>query len=196
MKKFTKFTFMVALFVVAASQSIFAQAFEKGNVIVSAGYGFGNLSKALFKTYSDNTGYKASGFGPAFGKVEFAVSDKIGIGLNVAHIGINAQYDIDNEYQGQIDWKNTSVLGRINIHFANSEKFDAYWGAGLGYKFGSWKFSDNDPDSNIDGSIPTIIPFGFETTVGVRYMFIKNLGAYAELGIAKAPVQFGLSAKF
>ncbi|QHT66142.1 outer membrane beta-barrel protein [Rhodocytophaga rosea] len=175
---------------------MFAQSFEKGNVIITAGYGFGNLSKALFKTYSNNTGYKSSSIGPAFGKVEFAVSDKVGIGLNFAHIGVDANYKMDDNYEGNINFKNTSVLGRINLHFANSEKFDAYWGAGLGYRFGGWKHTDNDPNTVSDGEIPTMIPFGFETTVGVRYFFIKNLGVYAELGIAKAPIQFGLSAKF
>jgi opacity protein-like surface antigen len=109
---------------------------------------------------------------------------------------IDANYKIDDNYQGNINFKNTSVLGRINLHFANSEKFDAYWGAGLGYKFGRWKHTDNDPDTEVDGEIPSIIPFGFETTVGVRYFFIPNVGVYAELDIAKAPIQFGLTAKF
>jgi hypothetical protein len=196
MKKFTKCTLAVALGIFLAAPSMFAQSFEKGNVIITAGYGFGNLSKVLFKAYADNTGYKASSIGPAFGKVEFAVSDKVGIGLNFAHIGVDANYQINDNYQGNISFKNTSVLGRINLHFANSEKLDAYWGAGLGYRFGRWKHTDNDPGTEVDGEIPSIIPFGFETTVGVRYFFIPNLGVYAELGIAKAPIQFGLSAKF
>jgi predicted porin len=137
--------------------------------------------------------------GPIFGKFEYAVSDKIGIGLNVAHIGINASYNVSDgdggNYQYKINWNNTSLLGRINLHFAKSEKLDAYWGAGLGYRFGSWKFEDNNPDSSNE-SIPSVVPFGFETTIGVRYYFIPNLGVYAEAGIAKAPIQFGLSAAF
>jgi hypothetical protein len=65
-----------------------------------------------------------------------------------------------------------------------------------GNKFGRWRPTNNDPSIDVDGEISTIIPFEFETTVVVRYFFIKNLGVYAELGIAKAPIQFGLSAKF
>lgn len=187
-----------ALFVTTVN----AQSFEKGKVIVSGGYGFGNLSKAILKTYQSETGYKASSIGPIFGKVEYAVSDKVGIGVNVAHIGINASYQTSSSdgegntttYNEKFKWNNTSVLARLNLHFAKSEKLDAYWGAGLGYRFGSWKWESEAADTSQD--FPFVNPFGFETTIGVRYYFIPNLGVYAEAGIAKAPIQFGLSAAF
>jgi predicted porin len=189
------FAVVVGMFVASSAR---AQSFEQGKFIISGGYGFGNLARAVLKQYQDEAGYKASSLGPLFGKFEYAVSDRVGIGLNVAHIGVGASYQVDNGDGGmateEFRWNNTSILARVNLHFAKSEKFDAYWGAGLGYRFGSWKWESETIDSN--NEIPTVFPFGFETTIGARYYFIKNLGIYAEAGIAKAPIQFGLSAAF
>jgi hypothetical protein len=41
-----------------------------------------------------------------------------------------------------------------------------------------------------------MMPLGFESTLGARYMFTPNIGLYSEVGIAKAAFQFGLNAKF
>ena len=46
-----------------------------------------------------------------------------------------------------------------------------------------------------DESIKSVIPLAFETTFGARYLVTKNLGVYAEFGLAKAMLQFGLTAK-
>jgi predicted porin len=188
--------FAMAMLVFATT--VQAQSFEKGKIIITGGYGFGNLSKAILKAYQDETGYKATSLGPIFGKVEYAVSDKVGIGVNVAHVGVSASYEVSDGDGGtnteKFKWNNTSVLARLNLHFAKSEKLDAYWGAGLGYRFGSWKWESETSENTEE--FPFVNPFGFETTIGVRYYFIKNLGVYAEAGIAKAPIQFGLSAAF
>jgi opacity protein-like surface antigen len=202
MKKFTRMNgLMVGLLLAIVSPFVHAQSFEKGKVIISAGYGIGNLNKSLFNTYSGNIGYKYSGTGPLFAKFEYGISDKVGFGVNVNHIGANITYNEEGSngetYQSKLNWKNTSVLARLNLHFSRSEKLDAYWGAGLGYRFGGWKYSDNDPnsvDSNYE--FKTVIPFGFETTIGVRYYIVEHVGIYAEAGIAKAPLQFGLSVAF
>ena len=189
-----KINFLFAMILMAVvSQVSFGQAFEQGTKVISVGYGFGNLNRALFKTYEDMGDYKYSGVGPIFAKFEYGVSDKIGFGLNIAHIGANVTYGTGTE-KTEIDWKNTSALLRMNIHFSKSDKLDAYWGTGLGYRFGSWKFSYEGGNGNEE--IPNVLPLGFETTIGVRYFFVEHVGIYAEAGIAKAPIQFGLNAKF
>ena len=206
MKKVKIYASLFAAAFAMCVTSVNAQSFEKGKTIITGGQGFGNLTKAVLKAYQDEAGYKANSLGPIFAKVEYGVSDKVGIGINVAHRGLSATYK--NEYEetdeegntqtktttDKLTWNNTSVLARLNIHFAKSEKLDAYWGAGLGYRFGSFKIKSESSDVNED--IPVVNPFGFETTIGVRYYFIPNLGVYAEAGIAKAPIQFGLSAAF
>lgn len=190
-----KINFLFAMILMAmVSQVSFGQAFEQGTKVISVGYGFGNLNKALFSAYQSNDGYQYKGFGPLFGKFEYGVSDKIGLGLNIAHIGSTMTWN-EGSYKSEMAWRNTSALMRLNIHFSNSDKLDAFWGAGVGYRFGKWDYSDNDPSMD-DITFSNVIPLGFETTIGVRYFFVEHVGVYAEAGLAKAPIQFGLSAKF
>ncbi|MBN2683134.1 MAG: hypothetical protein JXR58_11540 [Bacteroidales bacterium] len=69
------------------------------------------------------------------------------------------------------------------------------WGFGMGYRIASWSLEDNDPDyGNL--SYENLMPFGFETTFGCRFMFAPTFGAYAEVGIAKAIFQGGIALKF
>ena len=189
-----KINFLFAMILMAmVSQVSFGQAFEQGTKVVSVGYGFGNLSKALFKTYESMGGYNYTGMGPLFAKFEYGVSDKIGLSLNIAHMGSNVKYGTGTD-QTEISANNTSALLRMNVHFSNSDKLDAFWGTGVGYRFGSWKVKNQD--AGVDESVPNLLPLGFETTVGVRYFFVEHIGVYAEAGLAKAVVQFGLNAKF
>ncbi|MCB0395659.1 MAG: outer membrane beta-barrel protein [Flavobacteriales bacterium] len=182
----------------------FGQAFETGNSNIQIGYGFGNFVQAIFKTYETTYDeFKFKGTGPLFFKYEYAVNDKIGIGLNVAYIGAEVSYtDKDHItsngefYKETIKWSNISALARMNLHFGDNDKFDPYWGFGLGYRTGNTTYDDNDPDYDNSASLKSYIPFGFETTLGARYFFSDNFGLYAETGLAKAVFQVGLDIKF
>jgi hypothetical protein len=199
MLNFTKISWVIVIFCILSTGESIAQSFKQGNVVLSGGYGLGNLSRAILNTYNDETNYSSKGRGPFFAKFEYAISDHVGLGLNYAHVGVDAKWDINygsNEnYKANLKWRNSSVLARVNVHFMEHEQLDLYWGTGLGYRFGQFTYKDNDP-SRDDISFPSVIPVGFETTFGIRYFFIPNLGAYAEVGIAKAPIQFGLAGKF
>jgi outer membrane protein W len=190
---------------VFSSSRIVAQsddAFAKGKVIISVGYGFPNLTKSLFKSYDNYSGFTATGMGPLTGKVEYALSDKIGLGLNVNYVQYKVEWNSDviagtSKYKA--GWKGTSfsALLRMNLHFATSEKFDPYWGIGLGYRANNYTYFQEDPNASTSTvSLKGAIPVGFETTLGMRYFFTKNIGAYLEAGIAKAIVQGGLAIKF
>lgn len=194
---------MVLVTGLMTSNNLKAQ-FEQGNSSVQVGYGFGNFISAVFKSYEIYDSFEFSSLGPAFLKYEYAVSDKIGIGVNLAYASATVSYSDDfwfvsgttTPYQETIKWSTISVLARMNLHFGDSERFDPYWGFGMGYRTASWKYEDNDP--NWDNSISTksLMPFGFETTVGARFYLTDNIGLYAETGLAKAIFQAGLSAKF
>jgi opacity protein-like surface antigen len=176
-------------------------AFAKGKVIISVGYGYPNFTKSLFKTYDGYAGYSASGMGPLTGKVEYALSDKIGLGVCVNYVQYKVQWNSDiiggtSTYKA--GWKGTSfsALLRMNLHFATSEKLDPYWGIGVGYRANNYTYFNEDPTASSALSLKGAIPVGFETTLGMRYFFTKNIGAYVELGIAKALAQGGLTIKF
>lgn len=181
-----------------------SDAFSEGIIVVTAGYGFPNLGKSVLKAYQGYGGYKVSGVGPLSFKGEYGLSDKIGFGVSINYVSFAASW-IENgtdslgnstiPYTYKFSRTSVSVLARLNIHFATSEKLDPYWGVGAGYRTGGYKFTSNDPSYTGSVTFPTI-PVGFETTIGVRYYFTDNIGGYVEMGMAKALIQAGLSFKF
>jgi hypothetical protein len=191
---------LLSMLLLVNQQEAKAQAFQQEDVIFSLGYGTPNLTKAVFKAgiAGENLNATVSGLGPLHVKVEYGISDKIGIGLSINHVSTNfdAQYldDIDNKnYFANYNYNSTKFNLRTNFHFSNSDKLDAYWGFGVGYGIGSVGLSTNDPDLeevDIDAG-----GLGLESTLGIRYFVTKNIGIYTEVGFAKSIIQFGLNYK-
>ena len=171
-------------------------AFAEGKVIISAGYGWPNLGQAVLNAFISDSAInvKATGLGPIHVKAEYALSDGVGMGLSVNYISCGVKYtEVPYEYT----WSRSSlsVLMRINFHFGTTDVLDPYFGIGAGYKQASWKFKSTDP--NYAGeSAPGFSPFGFETTIGLRYYFTEGFGIYTEMGIAKSVIQGGLVVAF
>jgi hypothetical protein len=44
--------------------------------------------------------------------------------------------------------------------------------------------------------VTTGVPVGIEATFGTRFLFTDNVGAYVEIGLARAFFQFGVTGKF
>lgn len=193
-------SFLVALLCFSYSSN--AQLFSEDNKYLSVGYGFGNFSQSLFQDYENNTDYNYSGKGPFFIKYETPVSKKVGFGVNFAYVGASMDW-IDPDilvngttpYKVELDWSSFSILARFNFHFGNSDKFDPYFGFGMGYRDASWEVSSND--ASVDDGVSFENPFklGFETTIGARFRITDNILGYTEVGFAKAVVQFGITAK-
>ena len=138
-------------------------------------------------------------------KYEHAVSDHIGVDWISLTLNGNCLYNYEKSYDANNNavtytesdsYSTYSILGRFNLHFGNLDKFDPFWGVGVGYRSGTWKYESNDPYGINDLNISNPIPLGFETTIGARYYFTDNIGVYAETGIAKAVIQAGLNFKF
>ena len=179
-------------------------AFQEGKIVITAGYGFPNWGKSLLNAFNTYDDYKVSGFGPLHFRGEYGLSDKIGLGLSINYVSFAASW-IDNTtigvngniipYSYKVTVTSLSALARMNIHFATSEKLDPFWGIGVGYRTGGYHFTSNDPDVSAQ-KIGNIIPVGFETTIGLRYYFTDNIGAYVEMGLAKSLIQAGLAVAF
>jgi opacity protein-like surface antigen len=180
------------------------QSFDEGVNNISVGYGIGTFIGAIAKDYENEAGYKFTGTGPIYLKYEYGVSEKLGLGINLAYAGYEfantASYSND---QGQeiifnetTKYNTFSILARLNVHFGDNDKFDPYWGVGLGYRNSNWSYESSDPNGQNDNDFNLNFPFGFETTLGARYFFIPSLGAYAEVGLAKSVFQVGLTGHF
>lgn len=187
-----------------SSNSVQAQATMQGEHLISFAYGFGNLSQSVFQAYEDSRDYEYRGVGPLFLKYEYMIEDKVGIGLNVAYVGANVSWTEDNIFvddqntvllQRETDRTSYSVLGRVNFHIGDYDIVDPYVGFGIGYRDASWTSSDNDPERDWGGDFGTSFNVGFELTGGARFMFSDHLGAFAEVGFAKAWTQIGITAK-
>jgi opacity protein-like surface antigen len=185
---------ILALILATVANKIQAQAFSKGAVIVSAGYGFPNLQKTLFNLYNIYTGYTVKGFGPAHAKIEYGVNDYIGIGLAINYV--NSSVSFTDQYNYKLAYNNFKVNLRTNVHYGTAEKIDFYSGLGVGYGNSSFNWTTNDPDGVPSESVIIPINIGFEATTGARYFFTDNIGMYAEIGLAKSIIQIGASFKF
>lgn len=178
------------------SKKLFAKgddAFGEGKMVISAGYGFPNLGKAVLVALVNDSAInvKVTGLGPIHFRAEYGLSDGVGLGVSVNYISCGITYT-ELPYEYKFSRSSLSILARLNFHFGTTETLDPYFGIGAGYKQATWKFSSNDP-SYTGESAPGFNPFGFETTIGVRYYFTPGFGIYTELGIAKSVVQAGLA---
>ncbi|MBI1183427.1 hypothetical protein GC194_04110 [bacterium] len=189
------------LIMLAPLTALKAQSLEKGTVNLSAGYGFANLSKGIFNTtvngFNDSLGtnISKSSLGPLYFKAEYGVGNSFSIGLNVAYIGMSANWsDKSTGYTYDVSRNNVSFLARFNGYFVNTDNFQFYAGMGIGYRAGGWNFTTNDPVWS--ETFPTIkFPLGFEATLGFRAFVIENLAIYGELGASKGLAQLGLTYK-
>ncbi len=171
-------------------------AFEQGCVVITAGYGWPNLGKAVIEALiSDSaTNVKSTGLGPIHFKAEYGLSDGVGMGVSVNYINFGVSF-FELPYDYDYSRSSLSILARINFHFGTTDQLDPYFGVGAGYRQASWKFKSTDPNYQ-EESIPGFSPFGFETTIGLRYYFTEGFGIYTEIGIAKSVIQGGLAVKF
>ncbi|MFH2143193.1 MAG: outer membrane beta-barrel protein [Bacteroidota bacterium] len=194
---------LLVCFICITSESK-SQAFDKGRSYIHASYGFGNFIQSVFKIYeTDYDNFSSKIMGPMFFKYEYAISEKMGIGVNFAYASASVSYQ-DNSwvmtngdvYKGTIDWSTYSILARFNLHMGDHEVIDPYWGVGMGYRIANWEYADNDPSYVSSVSIGNFFPLGFETTFGCRFMFAKTFGLFGEVGIAKAIFQAGLVGSF
>ena len=179
------------------------EAYYQGQHLISGGYGFGTIIGSLFNDINNNSDFNTTFTGPLYLKFESGLTDKLGLGINLAYAKYQASYTYDSYYGTSYgtytetdSYTTYSILARLNWHFGQVEKFDPYWGFGVGYRDGRWKYTSTDPYGTNDIDYGGYFPFGFELTIGAHLWLSSNFGLYAETGIAKSVVQFGLAGGF
>jgi outer membrane protein W len=195
---------LVAIFSFGIFPNSKAQGFEQGKTFVSLGTGgpyFPGLVADAFLVGSNNISHTV--LYPLYLKGEMALSENMGIGLSLAYAGVDAEGSHQNStsssisvnYIDKASYKTASALLRFNYHFVKNNKLDPYMGLGFGYRWGHWNLSSTDPSYTFSNT-KTYFPFGADLTVGCRFMFSDMIGAYAEIGVAKSPFQFGINFRF
>lgn len=186
---------------------------EQGNFIIDAYAGIPNWANSILynnvepnaKNYKLNGGLLSYG-----GRFEYMLADNFGVGVDVNYEVSGFNYDFDTliyntttfEYEPRtynVDFKAKKLraMARINYHFVQNERLDAYAGFAGGYKNVNRSLVTDAPnfdDVSVNGAL---IPVSFRIAVGTRIYFTNNIGAMIELGAGGgALLQFGLSAKF
>lgn len=195
-----KFLFILGLCVALPFAKTHAQNMEQGAAIFSAGYGFMNLSKALFNSTveglntTEEVDISSRSLGPLYLKAEYGVGESFSMGLNIAYIGMNASWDdAVSGYNYKVSRNNASFMLRLNKYWYNDNNVDVYTGFGIGYRTGGWQLESDDPSFTDTPGIA--FPFAFETTLGIRGYFTENIAAFGEVGASKGLVQIGVSYK-
>jgi len=194
--------FLIAAVVILVSKNSFAQAYEKGDNLVTVGYGFPANGGVLLAVYKDSyVGVKKDGVsGPIYAKFEHAITNHFGMGLNFATVSMKYKYTDENDYPYITytdKYSSFSLTARANFHFGSLDKFDPYAGVSVGYRHGEIKYGDPETDI-VQDDLDFIVdfPVGFDLTAGVRYYVSYIFGIYAELGAAKSYFQGGVTFKF
>ena len=102
----------------------------------------------------------------------------------------------DAKYNYDYKAKKFRAMLRLNYHFVQNERVDAYTGFAGGYKGVNRAYTSNDPEYSDDEFTGALIPVTFRLAVGARIYFTDNIGVNFELGaFGGALLQFGVSVK-
>jgi hypothetical protein len=161
--------------IVLSINGLQAQIYPKGSVNFSAGYGalsYGKIFLDLVTSGLDLKNVNTSLTGPVYIKGEYAVMDNFTVGLNVNYSNTSATFTLDSaayvgKYSGTFNLRSTSLILRANYTFPFAEDRGGF-----------------------------MIPFTGELTMGLRYYFTENVGAYVETGITRSFLQGGITARF
>ena len=176
---------MLALFLPLAITN--AQTFNKGDKVLSFGFGLGS-TYVTWGTY-----YKTS-VPPIFVSGDYCVREKLGPGnLGVGGILAYSAYKYD---VGNWGWKYTTFIigARGTYHFTDLvPKLDLYGGIVLGAKIVSNKSFGDYPGYGYTANNSGVL---YDIFAGARYYFSDNFGVMAELGYGIAWLKLGVSIKF
>lgn len=195
-------------------------AFTKGKTFVSGGYGLINVNFILARTLEKSllSGWDEVNFSKVpniYVKGEYALSNHVGVGLNIATGGLIAHVFLDSlnnqnvRIAGDLTYKSWSALARINYHALNHNQWDLYIGLGVGVRMNTVKVNSNDPLSDrwnfpvnlgfVEKRIPNSLSLpslGADMTMGLAYSINPTISVYTEMGIAKSALQAGLRVGF
>lgn len=170
----------------------------------SLGYGFKNFMEYHGMAFRDFDNYKQSALGPIYFKFTKRVRERFSWGISLGYARYHYKWTEETLYQisGQqpyikvendnSTYQTFSILGRANLHFSGSGKFDPYAGVGIGYRIGFFEYKGDTDDYKNDDAVRALFPLGFELTIGARYFILDNFGVYSELGVAKSVWQAGV----
>ena len=195
------------LFPVLIPFTVKSQAVKKGNSIISLCYGFPNLNANIYNVLESHDDFLIKSVGPFHLKYEYMITNKIGLGVNINFVLFNGTWKeihdsldasnhlVDYIINYKVSTWNYNALLRLNYHFYTDNRIDVYVGIAAGYRKDKTTLTSTPDDPKFTFVPAIFVPFGFELSMGSRYMFTDKLGGYAEFGIGKSILQIGVCRK-
>jgi hypothetical protein len=196
--------FLIATFTLGSLIGAYAQVgVSEGDIHIDAYYGVSAFGNRLTGSINNSENFKASSIGPLGGRVEYMISDKLGIGVDFIYKNSNfSWFQTDSATAISEAHKLTTTRLRpqlrFNLHMPSSnESLDTYFGFGIGLNIRKANYLINGVSQTSDLPLPNfaLIPFSARAAFGIRYFFIPNLGANVEIGIGGPIISGGLTVK-
>ncbi|MCO6499020.1 MAG: hypothetical protein J5I47_01410 [Vicingus serpentipes] len=191
MKKITRvFATLIALLIINNSAN--AQAFQKGNINIDVGIGFGAYSTITYfttpaftfgpitipsQTISERDGAVSTMIPIIF---EYGVSNKIGLGAEIGFVNYFIEDSTEND-DGTVSLNQTESVKSVdfmvfcNFHLLDAEKNDLYIGLGFGGSSVNWEFKNTGETYSGSGGL-------FKLYLRDRIFFNDNVGLLLNLG--------------
>ena len=204
------------LLTLVGSSSLNAQLLYRGNLIIDPYYGFPNFSTFYMYNYlpiSDFESVDRLGIGPWGVRVEYLLTDKLGITLDGIHnsgkiteVKEYETYDAENNiivesytHRAKMDRYRFQV--GLNFHTTPAHPMmDFYYGAAIGSNYRTWSLDTGDDPFYYDDfdfeNLGVFIPLSLRLRLGGRYYFDDVFGINMELGLGGPLLSAGLSIKF
>jgi hypothetical protein len=187
-----------------------------GDFIIDGYVGIPNWANSIIYNQYDGTStsvhnYKVNGGMLSYGgRFEYMVADKMGVGADINYEVSGFNYDYDTSvynptttnydiktYNVDYKAKKLRAMVRLNYHFVQNDRVDAYAGFAGGYKYVNRIVTATDPNYNDASLKGALVPVSLRIAIGTRVYFTDNIGGMVELGLGGgALLQFGISAKF
>ncbi len=119
MKNFISSVILIALLALCSNSN--AQIIEKGNVLIDAYYGWPNLWSNTAKatlTDANSQDISVGSLGPLGGRLEYLVSDKVGMGVEVNYTNTTVKWNSNT-----IDGNGNNVIYNYKVFFAKNAYF-------------------------------------------------------------------------
>ncbi|MEN9699696.1 MAG: hypothetical protein RLZZ301_894 [Bacteroidota bacterium] len=176
-----------------------AQAFFRGNVLISGYGGFPNLMRVNFKN-TENLPFGPqltySGLAPSGLRAIYMLSDQFGMGLDLMYGQIKGSYSMTEQQFINNQWTNVQTTYtaikyqfrpqlRMNMHLQSyNPNFDHYYGIGIGFNVRRHRQYLND-SLLIKGKNPEdyTSPVSFRLCYGLHYQLNTQWSVGAEFGL-------------
>ncbi len=170
-----------------------AQAFEKGNSVLSVGLGLGGT----FGSYSYSS--QTPGISLQF---EHGMWDAGGPGVISlgGYVGVKSYtYNgVGYNYTWSYKWNYTVIGIRSAYHYngITNKKTDLYGGVMLSYNILNFKYTTSDPYYDyLYSNVSYGSTVGFTLYIGARYFFSERVAGFAELGYGISYLTIGAAFK-